>query len=511
MNPSVVPASSVPALFPGGLPGLNCEGPTPTPAGNGSFSRALDQAVHTRPDSGPTAQRLNKPAEDSGADADPGRCQRGERARDNAKEDAVESDDSLAGALAVAAPPPPPQENSAPAEAVTTDEAGRTLENATGVSDAVAKQSASRPASGEAFAGLAPASPLTGEIKLTEVFTPVTPTDAALPVEALPTANRNPLEGAPVAEWNGDAAQSIEVQPDANARATAPVISSDDVLSPEQSAALPLAVGLSRGKEVLASDDPAARVARAARRIRAESVENPRGISTAKMDAAMKNTQKKDEIAGIPQQILPGVQATQVPPLPGLAAGLRRGQAAELGSEAATPDAGEAISFSPVRSGDALTTEAVSGNATPALGRIGELVTREVRMFKRSADDLVEVVLTPDAKTQISLRLQWREGQVEVQARCDFGDHHVLNVQWPQLQAALAGQGVRLSHLGERVQAGLTDLFNNSSFAQSHGGERRPADSSPALETPARPAVNRPAHTTPRSAIRANRLLESWA
>ncbi|MFO1511540.1 MAG: hypothetical protein U1F83_01270 [Verrucomicrobiota bacterium] len=97
-----------------------------------------------------------------------------------------------------------------------------------------------------------------------------------------------------------------------------------------------------------------------------------------------------------------------------------------------------------------------------------------MRLFKRAADDLVEVVLTPDAKTQISLRLQWREGQVEAQARCDLGDFRALNSQWPQLQAALAAQGVRLSHLSERVQSGFTDFFNSPSFAQSHGGQRQP-------------------------------------
>ncbi len=145
------------------------------------------------------------------------------------------------------------------------------------------------------------------------------------------------------------------------------------------------------------------------------------------------------------------------------------------------------------------------------VARIGEVISREVRMFKRGGDDLVEVILTPDTKTQISLKLQWRDGQVEVQARCDMGDHRSLNSEWSQLQASLAAHGVRLSHLSERVQTGFTEFFSNSGFSKPQGGERQSSAQQSAADALS-PTVVQPAKSGgAKPAIRANHLLESWA
>jgi hypothetical protein len=142
---------------------------------------------------------------------------------------------------------------------------------------------------------------------------------------------------------------------------------------------------------------------------------------------------------------------------------------------------------------------------------VSELISREVRMFKRGGDDLVEVVLTPDAKTQISLRLQWRDGQVEVQARCDFGNHSSLNAEWSQLQNSLAQHGVRLSHLSERTTTGFTEFFSNPNFSQHQSRDRQsdtPAGFPESLPPLAAPAA-KPGRTAP--ATRSNRLFDSWA
>ena len=120
-------------------------------------------------------------------------------------------------------------------------------------------------------------------------------------------------------------------------------------------------------------------------------------------------------------------------------------------------------------------------------------------MFRRTADDQMDVVLTPDAKTQISLRLQWRDGQVEVLARCEMGDHHALSLQWPQLQSSLEQQGVRLSDLAQRASTGYTAFFNSSSFSQpqSNGGQRQAEPPAP-VRVPEVPAA------TPGKATRAD-------
>ncbi len=95
--------------------------------------------------------------------------------------------------------------------------------------------------------------------------------------------------------------------------------------------------------------------------------------------------------------------------------------------------------------------------------RLSEVIAREIRMFKRSGDDATEVILTPNLQTQISLRLQWREGQVVVQAWCDRGDPQSLALHWPQLQAHLADYHVRLADLINHTTTGYTEFFQHYS------------------------------------------------
>lgn len=252
------------------------------------------------------------------------------------------------------------------------------------------------------------------------------------------------------------------------------------------------------------------RSVRAVRRARLEALETAAGIGGAKSSETMKTVAKKEELAGGTEQFLPVSSPNALSALRNLPGELNRKGAGLLSA----PDALEAAAKTatlPAHSAVATEGEALFIRPNSAMARISEVVSREIRMFKRSGDDLVEVVLTPDTKTQISLRLQWREGQVEVQARCDLGDYQSLNTQWPQLQASLAGHGVRLSHLSERVTTGFTEFFNNPNFAQQRGREEprqnspSTADSLPPLPAP---QVKPAGDATGR---RSNRLFDSWA
>jgi hypothetical protein len=176
----------------------------------------------------------------------------------------------------------------------------------------------------------------------------------------------------------------------------------------------------------------------------------------------MKTTAKPNKTAGLNGQMLPGTQPVSVPPLPRIA------------EEGRQPGCGQ--------------------RPLDLLARIHDIIAREVRMFKHAADDLVEVALTPDAKTQISLRLQWRNGVVVARARCDFGDYRSLKTQWPQLQLLLARQGVRLSPLGERAPSGFTDFFNHPDLEATRDGAGRPGsvrdESKSARAAPATPPAS---------------------
>lgn len=150
----------------------------------------------------------------------------------------------------------------------------------------------------------------------------------------------------------------------------------------------------------------------------------------------MKTMNKKEDVAGASQQFLPGTARSLV----------AAGQNQPAPSPAQTPRSLEA------------------GNSTyQTMLRLSEVIAREIRMFKRGGDDATEVILTPNLQTQISLRLQWREGQVVVQAWCDRGEPQSLALHWPQLQAHLADYHVRLADLINRTATGYTEFFQHYS------------------------------------------------
>lgn len=178
---------------------------------------------------------------------------------------------------------------------------------------------------------------------------------------------------------------------------------------------------------------------------------------------------KKEDVAGASQQFLPGTARSLIaagPSRPPLSRSAHAGAAAEL---------------------------EVSPQQT--MLRLGEVIAREIRMFKRGGDDFVEVILTPNLKTQIALRLHWREGQVAVQAWCDRGDHASLALLWPQLQAHLADYHVRLAGLINRTSTGYTEFFQGDpmeSLQMSSLAADRPAAARPLELNAASLVANQP-------------------
>jgi hypothetical protein len=83
-----------------------------------------------------------------------------------------------------------------------------------------------------------------------------------------------------------------------------------------------------------------------------------------------------------------------------------------------------------------------------------ESIRTEVASFRQRNDASVTVVLRPDSGTQLSLDLSiGRDGSVHALARCDRGDFHTLQAQWPQLQQSLAAHGIRIADLSNQNNA----------------------------------------------------------
>lgn len=475
------------------------------------FSAALDRAVHT------PAARQDAPAKPKTTRGDRSETTREagsrsevrERFREKTKSKSRDEETSLAGACALTGQPvklEEPQPSAVSAEKDCADEpisaVGGDAEAPSVVDD---YELAAVADSGEEATAVLPRSELEALLEplvsVAELTQAVEPAAAFSETVAPEPAN---LEVTPDLPEQSNARLASTI---AAALGAEPTTKPANVIAPE---ALPTQRSAEAPQGVDPTTDEARRITRAIRRSLAEARENVDGTGAAKMSETMKTAIKKEEVAGLSQQMLPGSSPMPAAVLSNLPGEARLGAPVGL-SAADALNAASKLSPAPARSDLSGAGESLELRPMTTITRINEVITREVRMFKRGGDDSVEVVLTPDSRTQISLRLQWREGQVEVQARCDLGDHQMLNQQWSQLQTAMAQHGVRLSHLSERASTGFTEFFNNPSFAQQHGGERR-ASANPVNMEAASPTVSQPGKAIAiKSGVRSSRLLESWA
>lgn len=501
----------------------NVRGKTATP-----FSSLLERATYQAPE----RNSLNaKAARSRSARADESqdesvRPERRAPVREKNKREKTTEDQSLAGACAVNGQPikaETPVQTGGPATEVISDETPQAALTKSAEADVVTETeiAATVPVDGETVVATSLLEGVGTSLSGEDLATTLTPANVAKTEQkvatpaATPVVEQLPTPLIPVEHDLVGAVAASESSPgelvDLPVATTAASAREAEVLlttSLEKEASLSAPAVIEDVVVASVAPEEARRAVRAAQSSWAETLEKARGIGGAKSSETMKTAIKKEEVAGVAQQILPGQAPVTVSTLPTLPGETRRGSIGAVASVESLHLTGK-ITPASDQSDVAGAENKTELRATSPLVRVSELISREVRMFKRAGDDLVEVVLTPDTKTQISLRLQWREGQVEVQARCDFGDFQSLNQQWPQLQVSLANQGVRLSHLSERAPTGFTEFFNNPNFSQQKGGDRQPAPTTGA--EPSTPSVGSPAKSAPAQPVRGNRRLESWA
>ena len=104
---------------------------------------------------------------------------------------------------------------------------------------------------------------------------------------------------------------------------------------------------------------------------------------------------------------------------------------------------------------------------------VAEAIRTHVQLLKSSGQEKLEVVLRPDANTELRLHVEKVNGQVLVQARCDRGDVARLEANWSAIQQTLANQGVRVEALqhGAQLQNQARD-WNHSSGSPNQQSAR---------------------------------------
>jgi hypothetical protein len=134
-------------------------------------------------------------------------------------------------------------------------------------------------------------------------------------------------------------------------------------------------------------------------------------------------------------------------------------------------------------------------------------IREHVQILRVSQQNELQVVLRPDAQTELFLQIRHIDGQIHLQARCERGDFNWLDSQWSAVQNSLANQGVRVEPLQAAFRA--QDSFSSTLMHDERGSQReqRPANLSFEQEIPKQTkSSSRPTSSGPRA-----RGWQSWA
>jgi hypothetical protein len=192
------------------------------------------------------------------------------------------------------------------------------------------------------------------------------------------------------------------------------------------------------------------------------------GTSIAKQDMSMKQAEKTNKIAGQAEKVLPGnvVYASR-----GSSSSLPIDYVATTVTAtagASTSDNVNGLSAPPT---DSVAVAVATNDRASALERTRELVTVSAARLSDSGNSSMQVVIKPDAGTQLSLELRQQGGNVEVQAVLQQGDFNHLNQQWPDLQQRLEERGIRLAPL-----TGEGAASNNNSDSETFQNKQNQAN-----------------------------------
>ena len=177
------------------------------------------------------------------------------------------------------------------------------------------------------------------------------------------------------------------------------------------------------------------------------------GTSAANQDISMQQAEKTNKIAG-QEKVLPGdaVSAARGSSISTMAAYAPHTESltGTVAADNATTGTVEKAAGLPA---DAVAVP-VGSPVRSIVERTQEMVTMNAVRLSDSGNSSMQVVIKPDAGTELSLELRQRGGGgVEVQAVLQQGDFNHLSQQWPELQQRLEQRGVRLAPLSDEGAA----------------------------------------------------------
>lgn len=224
------------------------------------------------------------------------------------------------------------------------------------------------------------------------------------------------------------------------------------------------------------------------------------GTSIAKQDMEMQQAPKTNYIAGQTEKVLPGDVIPMLKAKPSLVLPDSSPSASAVNLNSTFAGTGETTVS--LRS-TSIPGQAAADIHTRLLERTQDMVTLNASRITESGNNSMQVVIKPDAGTQLSLELRKEGGTVQVQAVLQQGDFNHLSRQWPELQQRLGRCGIDLTPL-----AADGSSANSSGYEQFQSKQNQPTEAVPDL-----PLAGSPAHTfVPEPAqAPAHRGWETWA
>jgi hypothetical protein len=185
------------------------------------------------------------------------------------------------------------------------------------------------------------------------------------------------------------------------------------------------------------------------------------GTSIAKQDMPMKQAEKMNKFAGQTEKVLPGNAVSMAKASSPVVSPANAVQsvAAAMDNSSNANNSGT-VSTLPA---DSVVGPTANDLRARVLERTQDLITVNATRLSDSGNNSMQVVIKPDAGTQLSLELRQQGGHVEVQAVLQQGDFNHLSQQWSDLQQRLDQRGIRLAPLTDNASA-----FTNSSNDQSY-------------------------------------------
>jgi hypothetical protein len=177
----------------------------------------------------------------------------------------------------------------------------------------------------------------------------------------------------------------------------------------------------------------------------------PHGTGVAKQDMPMKNTEQTNKIAGSDGKIFPdeAIFSAREKNLPGRASPIPVSARVELpeASVATVSALPESSVRGTVSADESVAVSTFSDLRSQTLDRTHDLLALHATRLVGANSDSLQVVIKPDAGTQLSLELRQRGSGIEAQAVLQKGDLENLKQHWPELQQRLEQRGIKLAPL----------------------------------------------------------------